>query len=138
MFNQDRLAQISNWKNTFVSRQDRIKREGSEYFIWLVPATAAAAISQINVGQDYPRAKKWEPLDFIEVCNNDVVNISLIINNDIVLPVPNGTIRTVKNQAMWQIGIRNDDAAVASTLNSIVVNLRRLPITVDDWARRQR
>ncbi|MBA7581108.1 hypothetical protein ES708_23008 [subsurface metagenome] len=121
-----------------LTRQNRVRKEGSEYFTWYTPDTAAAAIATIEVAHQFPRARKYAPLDFIEVTNNDAVDLTLIINADIFLPVPAGTIRTVDNYALWQVGIRNDDAANASTLNKIIVSLRRQPITIDDWARRRK
>jgi len=126
------------WQRTWYIRQERIKKEGSEYFTWLLPATGPAAISQIEIATTLPRARKYLPLDFIEVCNNDVVNMTLIINGDETLPVPAGVIRTIRNKPYYEIAIRNDDAAVTSTLNDVIVSLRREPITVDDWARKQR
>ena len=127
---------IPSRSKTWFTRQQRIKKEGSEYFSWTVPVTAAGVTSHINIGQQFTQARKYEPLDWLEICNNDVVNLALIINGDTVLPIPAGTMRTVDNQALWQIGIRNDDAAAATVLNLVQVTLRRQPLTIDQWARR--
>ncbi|MBA7686088.1 hypothetical protein ES703_94527 [subsurface metagenome] len=121
-----------------LTRQDRVRKEGSEYFTWYTPVTIAGAIATIEVAHQFPRSKKYEPLDWIEVCNNDAVDLTLIINADTFLPVPAGTIRTVDNHALWQVGIRNDDGAIDTSLNKIIVSLRRQPITIDDWARRRK
>ncbi len=130
---------MKKWLRTMLTRQDRVKKEGSEYFTWPTPVTAfGGGISTIEVAHQFPRARKYAPLDFIEVTNNDTVDLTLIINADIFLPVPAGTIRTVDNYALWQVGIRNDDAVTATTLNKIIVTLRRQPLTIDDWARRAR
>ncbi|OGO29979.1 MAG: hypothetical protein A2Z29_04745 [Chloroflexi bacterium RBG_16_56_11] len=126
-----------DWRSTWFTRQDWIKKEGSEYFSWIVPVTIAGAQSSIEIGQQFPRARKYLPLDFIEVMNNDVVNLTLIINNNEFLPVPAASIRPMAGNKLWQISVRNDDAAAPSTLNSIIVTLRRQPQTIDDWARRQ-
>lgn len=128
---------LFGYARTWHTRQDRIKKEGSEYFTWNTPATAPAGISIIEISRQFPRSKKYEPLDWCEVMNNDVVDLTLIINGSETLPVPAGVIRPVIKHHLWQIGIRNDDAAVTSTLNKIVVSLRRLPVTIDDWARRK-
>lgn len=121
---------------TWLTRQERIKRDGSEYFTWAVPITAAAAVSRIEIANQFPRAKKYAPLDFVEVSNNGLRNLTLIINGSMQLPVPAGVMRTLDNAALWEIGIRNDDAAVATILNDIIVSLRRQPLTIDQWARR--
>jgi len=118
-----------------LTRLERTKKEGSEYFSWITPVTVAGAISGIEVGNQFPRARKYQPLDWLEVCNNDVVDITLIMNGKEFLPVPAGTIRPVSNHPVWEIAIRNDHAATSTTLNSITVSLRREPITIDDWAR---
>ena len=127
-----------DWRKTWITREETVKKEGSEFFTWPVPATAPAGISQIEIAQYFPRARKYQPLDFVEVMNNDAVALTLFITGGIQLPVPASSARPVVGLKLWQIGIRNDDAAVTSTLNSIIVSLRREPETVDDWARRQR
>ena len=125
-----------DWRKTWYTRQERIKKEGSEFFTWAVPATAATATSNINVSAQFPRARKYQPLDFIEVQNNDVVDVTLIINGNETLPVAAGVIRQVDNHHLWQIGIRNDDTTVTSVLNAIIVSMRRQAVTIDSWARR--
>lgn len=125
------------WQRTMFTRQERVKKEGSEYFTWQVPATAPAGISHIQIANQFPRARKYQPLDFIEVANNDVVDLTLTINGNMTLPIPAGTIRQVVNQALWEIAITNNDAAVTSTLNDITVSLRREPMTIDEYARRK-
>ena len=127
-----------NWRDTFIVRQERIKREGSQYYTWVYPATAPAVTNSIEIGAQFPRAKKYEPLDFVEVSNSDVCNLTLIINGSYQLPVPAGVMRTVRNKGLWQIGITNDDAAVTTTVNLVIVSLRREPLTIDDWASKQR
>jgi len=127
-----------DWRDTRITRLETIKKEGSEYFSWAVPATIAGAISNIEIATQFPRARKYQPLDFIEVMNNDAVNITLIINNDEFLPIPALAIRPVAGHKLWQIGIRNDDALAPSIAGMIIVSLRREPQTIDDWARRQR
>lgn len=132
---QARLIPRRDWRKTWLIRQERIKKEGSEYFSYIVPVTIAGAISYIEIANQFPRAKKYEPLDWIEVVNNDAMALTLIINGNTHLPVPAGTIRTVDNSALWEIGIRND-GAINTTLNLILLTLRRQPVTIDDWARR--
>tara|TARA_Y100000310_G_scaffold195710_1_gene195740 strand:- start:240 stop:665 length:426 start_codon:yes stop_codon:yes gene_type:complete len=127
----------SDWQKTWYTRQERIKKEGSEYFTWPVPATAAAARSSINVSQQFPRSRKYAPLDWLEIVNNDVVNLTLTINGSETLPVPAGTIRVVDNKALHELGVTNNDAATTSVLNDIIVSLRRQPTTIDKWARGQ-
>lgn len=121
----------------YTVRQERIKRDGSEYFTWIVPATAAAAASIIEVGAQFPRARKYAPLDFLEITNDDVVSLTLTLNNEDTFMVPAGTIKKITGKAVWTVGVTNDDAAATSVLNKIKISLRREPQTIDSWARRQ-
>ena len=125
----------SKYSQVLESRLERIKRDGSEYFQFDVPALAAAAIGQYEVSTQFPRARKYMPLDYIEVTNNDTVNLTLFLNGGITLPVPAGSVRIARKYQVWQFGIRNDDAAAAITVGLVDVVLRRMPRTMDDVAR---
>ena len=127
---------IPRRSKTWLTRQERIKKEGSDYYSWNTPVTAPGAITTIEIAHQFPEARKYQPLDWIEVHNTDVVDVSLIINVGTVLPVSASSLRTVDNHALWQVGIRNDHATISTTLNKIKVSLRRQPMTIDEWARR--
>ena len=131
------LANITRQKNTYTVRQERIKREGSPYYTWLVPVTAAGITAVINVDQQFPLSRKYSPLDWLEIANNDAVDLTLVINNTDSFSIPAGTIRTIDNAAMRYLAITNNDAAVATVLNKIVVTLQKQPLTIDKWARKQ-
>jgi hypothetical protein len=122
----------------YLTRLERIKKEGSPYYTWQVPATGPGATSQIDLFTQFPLARKYMPLDWLEIVNNDTVNCTLLLNGPggDALAVPAGTSRPIRgHKSMNQVGVRNDDAAATSTLNLITVTLRREPITVDDVAR---
>tara|TARA_Y100000310_G_scaffold74106_1_gene70238 strand:+ start:478 stop:906 length:429 start_codon:yes stop_codon:yes gene_type:complete len=131
-------------KNSFQAtteiRADRIKREGSEFFTYVMAATAATVEVFFEVAHQFPRARKYAPLDFLEITNNDVVDLTLRINQGQRFSVPAGTMRTIRQSAggIWQVGITNDHAATSTTQNKIVLSLRRMPMTIDDWARGDR
>ncbi|MBU0598695.1 MAG: hypothetical protein KKD44_26160 [Proteobacteria bacterium] len=136
MIERSRIIPRADWRKTWLIRQERIKKEGSEYFSWIVPVTAAAARVTIEIAKQFPRAGKYMPLDFVEVSNNDDVDLTLTINGAETLPVPSGTIRSLDNAALWQIGITNNDAVTSTVLNRVTVTLRRQPMTIDKWAQR--
>lgn len=130
------LAQFRKPKSVYQSREERIRREGSPYYTWAVPATAAAATSIIHVQDNFPESRKYEPLDWLEIVNNETVNsLTLIINSGDRFTVPAGTIRTIDGKALWTIAVKND-GAVITTLNNIVVTIRRQPMTIDKWSRK--
>ena len=131
------IANIRIGKRDFYTvRQERIKREGSPYYTWTVPVTASTETSVIHVPTQFPDSRKYEPLDFIEVTNNDVVDLTLTINGGETFPVPAGVIRKVVGKALWHIAITNN-GGVNSVLNKIYASLRREPMTIDKWAQRR-
>src|SRR4030042_5352716 len=85
-------------------RAERIKREGSEPFVWTVPATATTAYAYIKVSTQFPLARKYEPLNFIEIVNNENSNGLLVWINGrngeaFILPVT--TMRTAEGLLGW-------------------------------------
>lgn len=133
----DLLGNVNRSRSIYQVRQERIKREGSPYFTWNFPATAATANSSIYVPDQFPASRKYEPLDWIEVANNEAANnLRLIINGGDSFPVPAKTIRTISGKALWHIQIINDGGAI-TTLGLVVVTMRREPFTIDKWSRKQ-
>ena len=138
LFDRATVGSLRSWQNIQFTRLERIKKEGSEPFTWQVPATGPTASAFIEIANQFPRARKYQPLDFLELANNDVVDLTLRINGDIQYPVPAGTIRQVLNQALWTLQVTNLHAATTSTLNKITVTVKREALTIDDWARGRR
>jgi len=130
-----RVIPRPDWRKLTITRLERVKKEGSDFYSWHVPVTAAGATSQIEVAHQFPAARKYMPLDWLEICNNDVVDLTLAINGGDAFPVPAGTIRPVSKGGIWQVAVTNNDAVANSTLHMIIVTLRREPITQDKWLR---
>lgn len=109
-------------------RVARIKKEGSEPFVWNVPATAAGAYSYIKISDQFPRARKYEPLDFIEIINNENTNgIIVYINGrqeQYVMPAK--TMRAVDGLHVYSVEVYNEGAAI-TTLNNIRITVQKLP-----------
>tara|TARA_Y100000310_G_scaffold310316_1_gene355401 strand:+ start:4395 stop:4790 length:396 start_codon:yes stop_codon:yes gene_type:complete len=125
------------WVKTFKVRQQRIRKEGSQYFTWQVPAMAPSAEEFIQVNESFPAAKKYAPLDWLEIVNNeDAINVTLQVNGQDSFSCPAGTIRTLTDTALWQLVVTNTHAGDTTTLNLITITLRRSPDTVDKWLRR--
>lgn len=122
-------------KDTQAMRRERVNREGSPYYTWQVPVLAAGVSAQIHIPTQFPDSRKYEPLDWIEVANAEVANaLTLTINSDMSLPVPVSSIRTVDNEALWNIVITNNGAG-AITLGKVIVTLQKQPLTADKKAR---
>jgi len=127
------LPKPRDFRTVYLTRLERIKKEGSPFYTWIVPVTAATAQSAIDIATQFPLARKYAPLDWLEIVNNDAVDLTLILNGQggEYLNVPAATTRPVIGKALWRIAVRNDDAVADSVLNAIVVTLRRQPKTID-------
>ena len=126
-------------KGVVLSRIDRIKREGSPRYVWQVPVTAAAASAAIEIGRQFPASRKYEPLDSLELVNNETANdLTLTINGGDAYYCPAGTIRTVRGRGvgLWHISITNKGAG-NTTLGLIMLSLQKEAMTIDKWAANQ-
>ena len=133
------LANILPRKGQIISRSERIKREGSPNYTYIVPVTATTIKVDIHIPTQFPESRKYEPLDSLEIVNNETVNAILItINGKDGYYCPAGTIRNISGQgvALWQIGITNL-GAVNTTLGLIRLTLKKEAMTIDKWATRQ-
>jgi len=138
MGNFFKFANVQRSQRTYRVRQERIKREGSPHYTYSVGVIAATA-SAILIPRDYfPESKKYEPLDFVELVNNDVVDLSLAINGQDHFVCLAGTIRTIEWMPLHEIRITNNDASVATTSGKTILTLQRQPLTIDKWVRQQR
>lgn len=134
---------LRTWQEVYNSRQAKLKREGSPYFNWIVPAIAALGVAYIDIYTQFPLARRFEPLDEIEVSNNGANVLVLVLNgggagvlgNGDSFPVPNGVIRKISSKPIWRIAITNADAVNATILGTILVTIRKMPKTIDQWAR---
>lgn len=119
-------------------RQKTADLDGSPDYTWAVPVTAAGGtnMSIIEVASEFPASRKYEPLDYVEISNDDTVNVTLILNGTSFNACPSGSMRIKPFKGIRQVAVRNDDALVDTTLNQIYVTLRRLPLSADEAARR--
>jgi len=130
------IANIFLPRNSFTVRQERIKREGSKYYSWTVPVTATTASVEIHVPDQFPDSRKYSPLDWLEITNDEPTNaLTLTINGNTTFPIPAGTIHTFKRLSLWNVEITNR-GGVNTTLGNIIVTLRKQPMTIDQWASR--
>ena len=119
-----------------IERRARIQREGSPPYVWIPAAIAAGAVAVIGVREQFPEARKYEPLDSLLIVNNEAANnITVTINGQDAHYVPAGTIDQIRGRgvALWHIAITNDGGAV-TTLGLIWLKLQKEAHTVDKWA----
>lgn len=121
-----------------IERFRRVKREGSPPYVWNVPATNAGLTATIHVPTQFPASRKYEPLDYIEIVNNETAcPLTLTINGNTTEQrlIPSSSIKTIHGNgvALWSIALTNNGAG-ATTLGSIYCTLQREPQTIDRWA----
>lgn len=135
------LATLQQWarrsqRGIVIERSARIKREGSPVFVWTPAAIAAGAHLAIEVRGQFPASRKYEPLDSIEIVNNEAANdLTLTINGTEQRYIPAGTIKLIHGRgvALWHLDLENL-GGVATTLGQIVISLQKEPYTIDKWA----
>lgn len=121
-----------------VSRLERIKREGSPPYVYTLPVTAGGSTTSIYVDSQFPTSRKYSPLDYVEIVNNDSMGLTVTINGNETYIVPSGTIRTIHGSgvALHHIGITNNGAG-NTTLGDIILTLQKEPMTIDRWVQRK-
>lgn len=118
-------------------RQQRVLQHGSEYFTIKPPAIDAGdfTIYDIDNSADLVNARKYKPLDFVEVTNNDSVDIELTQDFQDTFLIPKGVIKTISERSFYSLKVKNIGTA-ATTEGKIVLTLQRMPITVDQYIRK--
>lgn len=118
-------------------RQQRVLQYGSEYFT-IKPAAISAGdftIYDIDNSLELEKARKYKPLDFVEITNNDAVDIQVQLNFADKFLVPKGVIKTISGRSFYSLKVKNIGSA-ASTEGKIVLTLQRMPITTDQYIRK--
>lgn len=124
-----------------LNRLRRVMIEGSPKYHYDLGVIAAGVYVEFDIQTQFPRARKYEPLDSCLVINNDAVDIGINFNGsggDLYI-IPAGTIRRISREevgAIWHVRITNLDAAAAVTVNMIDLELWRAPEDADSIARR--
>lgn len=132
------LGNFGKMENTARTRQERVRKEGSPYYTYSMPALAASASVSIAMEQQFPDSRKYQPLDFLEITNNEAANdLTIVINGTTSLSVPAGVIKVIKNTAFWHVSLTNNGALI-TTLGKVSLVFQKQSLTIDDYARRQK
>lgn len=132
----DLISGVSRQKGVSISRSERIKREGSRYYVYEAGVIAAGADEAIYVPTQFPDSRKYEPLDWLEIVNNETsIDIIVTVNGGDAHIVPAKMIRKIDNVALWHINIHNNHAANDTTAGRIRLTLQKEPLTMDKWIR---
>jgi hypothetical protein len=120
-------------------REQRTFMNGSPFYTYELPILAFGAwTGALNVIDLFPDAEKYEPLDYIEVTNNDAVDLMLECDTRETFPVPAGTIRGRVDKPFRTFRLYNQDAAVNTIAGQVHIIVQRRPTSIDRWARGER
>lgn len=132
---------IDSLTRTRLQRLKRVMREGSPRYPFTVSALAASSREEFDINTSYPQAKKYEPLDTMQVINEDTIDIGININgmgSGQYYVIPAGTIFPINPEdcgAIWQIRVTNLSTTAALTAGKIKFFVWRSPETIDSIAR---
>lgn len=118
-------------------RQQRVLQNGSEYFTIKLGAITAGdfVVYDIDNSSELSAARKYKPLDFVQVTNNDAVDVEISLDFQDTFLVPKGVIKTISEKSWYALKIKNIGSA-SSTADKIVLTLQRMPITTDQYIRK--
>lgn len=118
-------------------RDEKIKKSGSPYYSISVGAIAAGITLHFSVEKSagLAGADKYTPLDWMEIVNDDVVDIEVAVGIG-KFPVLAGTIRTIDNNWYSTFSVTNLDSSTATTAGKTKITCRREPISMDKLARK--
>jgi len=109
----------------------RIRREGSPYYRWSPGAIWNGDDAYIFLDTQFPESRKYAPLDWYEIVNNSLSNITITLNGGQQHPVPAGTIRKDDLTAITSFNIHNDATAGGIVDGEVIITFARQPITQD-------
>ena len=121
----------------FIIREKRIQKNGSPYFNISLPLIAAdGGVAAYMANQVNAQASKYLPLDFIELTNMSGRIISLQLDDGDTFIVPDGVIKTISDKPFRRFRVVNLDAVNDAAIDTIIIQMQRLPITMDTFIRK--
>ena len=111
-----------------------VLRDGSPNFFMNMVAIAAGAFQYVLVEDQFPKARKYQPMMSIVITNNSGENVDLQVNGQDYAKLPAGVIWTDTESAIWSFKITNNDATNVAA-NEISVNLSSPPMSQSEYTR---
>ena len=129
---------IPTYQRIALNRLKRIDEQGSRVYPFEVPQIAASAYLERDIASQFPDAAKYQPLDWVEIINNDNVDLDLYLNGSggNYFHIPSGTSRVINRTAVWQYRITNCSTTTATVVGKVKISFQRLPLDADEKARR--
>lgn len=117
-------------------REKRILKAGSPAYQKRLPDIAAGAFVSYMVSDIAKDAQKYLPLDWIELTNLSTVDVSLRLDDGDTFLIPHGVIKAIEDKPYRRVRIKNEDATSTTGAEKVILQLQKLPITVDTYIRR--
>ena len=116
-------------------RRDVSNRDGSPSFLHTFGVLAATTGREyIEVADTFPAARRYEPLDQVQITNRATESLSLEINGTVITIVPSSSVFTLGDQAIWSLALINAEAT-ATSAGEITARFMRAALTTDKIAR---
>jgi len=118
-------------------RQQRaltVLRDGSPNFFMNMGAIAAGAFQYVLIENQFPKARKYQPLNMITITNNAGENVDLQINGQDYAAVPAGVIWADTESPVWSFKISNNDSTNVLA-GEISINLSSPPMSQSEYTR---
>ena len=118
-------------------RQQRaltVLRDGSPNFYMTLGAIVAGASQYVLVEDQFPKARKYQPMMNITITNNSGENVDLQVNGQDYASLPAGVIWADTESPVWSFKITNNDATNVAS-GEISVNLASPPMSQSEYTR---
>ena len=111
-----------------------VLRDGSPNFYMTLGAINAGAFQYVLVEDQFPKARKYQPMMSIVITNNSGENVDLQINGQDYAKLPAGGIWSDTDSPVWSFKITNNDATNVAA-GEISVNLSSPPMSQSEYTR---
>lgn len=119
------------------NRQREVDAYGSPDFTFRPGAIATGASVIVGLNEQFPRSRKYQPLDSTEIINQSGENLRIEINGNTSNPrlSPAGTIITITNTPIQTMRFTNESAG-NTVQDEITVIFSRAALDSDELSRR--
>lgn len=111
-----------------------VLRDGSPNFYMTLGAIAAGEFQYVLVEDQFPKARKYQPMMSIVITNNSDEDVDLQINGQDYAKLPAGVIWTDTDSPVWSFKITNNDSTNVAS-GEISVNLSSPPMSQSEYTR---
>lgn len=101
--------------------------QGSQFYEYKCAQIAAAAKVVVRISEQFPNARIFEPLDYIEFINNSAVSITIGLSGEEPYTIPPYMIKPFSKKPYREFSITNLSATTAIATSEVIVHCQRMP-----------